>query len=125
MGYYTEYILTMRNFLQNDTNGDYTLAKVSKDVFLDIAKYIYESISYDFLSFEEECCFEGHCKWYEHDEDMCSLSMKFPNILFELTGNGEAPHDLWKTYYLNGCKQHCNAIIKFDTFSLSKLKKIF
>ena len=42
MGYYTEYILTMRNFLQNDSNGDYELARVSKDVFLDIAKYIYE-----------------------------------------------------------------------------------
>lgn len=125
MGYYTEYTLTMRNFLQNDTPGAYTLTKVSKDVFFDIAKYITTHVFEDLLSFEDACCFEGCCKWYEHDKDMCSLSMKFPNILFELAGNGEEPYDSWKAYYLNGCKQYCPATIKFDTFSLSKLKNIF
>ena len=36
-------------------------------------------------------------KWYDHDEDMVKLSLRFPNYAFILEGAGEENGDLWRT----------------------------
>ena len=36
----------------------------------------------------------SYTTWYDHDEDMCLLSSKFPDLLFELSGAGEDCDDL-------------------------------
>ena len=45
---------------------------------------------------------EDYHTWYEHDNDVLALSIKFPTVLFTLTGEGENPGDLWRTYYRKG-----------------------
>ena len=44
----------------------------------------------------------GSCTWYEHDDDMLTLSRAFPDVLFTLEGVGEEHPDIWKTQYKNG-----------------------
>lgn len=56
-------------------------------------------------------------RWYDHDDDMCRLSAKFPDVLFELHGDGENSEDFWITYYLNGQMQYCQGEITYAPFS--------
>lgn len=60
----------------------------------------------------------GFAKWYDHDDDMCALSEKFPTVVLKLHGDGDASDDLWDTYYWNGCFQHCPAMITYEPFCL-------
>lgn len=62
------------------------------------------------------------CKWYEHDEEMLRVSMKFPQVLFTLRGEGEEHGDLWVKYYLAGKTQCSNGVVTFDPFDKDKLK---
>lgn len=52
----------------------------------------------------------------DYNEDMCTLSEKFPTVVFKLHGAGEAGDDLWDTYYWKGRYQHCPAIITYEPF---------
>lgn len=60
-------------------------------------------------------------KW-DHEYDMKQFSIKYPNILFKLIGEGESNDDIWHDYYINGKMQHCKAKIIFDDFDKDKLK---
>ncbi|AYK07744.1 hypothetical protein [Brevibacillus laterosporus] len=62
--------------------------------------------------------------WYVHEADMVQMSLKFPDILFELTGDGEDTDDLWRKYFKNGKIQRCPAIITYDAFDESKLSEV-
>ena len=42
------------------------------------------------------------CKWYDHADDISALSKKYPEVLFELYGEGEEAGDLWKKFFLEG-----------------------
>jgi len=61
------------------------------------------------------------CTWYNHDVDMYCFSMKYPSVLFELSGEGDEASDLWKSYYKNGKTQHCKAELTFPPFDEEKL----
>ena len=61
------------------------------------------------------------CKWYEHEEEVAQFSKIYPDVLFELHGEGEESGDIWKKYFKNGKIQICNAKIIFDEFDESKL----
>lgn len=63
----------------------------------------------------------AYAKWYDSDEDMCLLSSKFPNLLFELAGIGEDSKDLWKAYFVNGAKQNAPGKVIYDEFDPKKL----
>lgn len=62
------------------------------------------------------------CKWYEHEEDMKTLSIRFPGVLFTLSGDGEESGDIWKKYFLDGKMQICKAILTFPEFSARLLQ---
>lgn len=41
-------------------------------------------------------------KWYDHDDDMVTLSANFPETIFKLHGEGEETGDIWDKYYTQG-----------------------
>lgn len=57
-------------------------------------------------------------KWYDHDEDMKKLSKNHPNVLFELSVEG----DIWIKYFKNGKMQEVRGVITFEPFDESKMK---
>jgi hypothetical protein len=87
MGYYTSY--TLKADKQEDEIGSYIESGVRPDL-----KYIFEN------SYDNE--WYGDSRWYEHDAEMCDLSLVFPDVLFTLTGEGEESGDIWRKWYRNG-----------------------
>lgn len=61
-------------------------------------------------------------KWYSHEVDMIGLSLLFPNIVFELHGEGEDNDDVWNKYFKNGKMQICKAKVTFDKYDESELR---
>jgi len=61
-------------------------------------------------------------KWYKWQEDMKELSMLYPDVLFELSGRGEEPDDLWGAYFKGGKAQICKAKITFDKYDEDKME---
>ena len=55
---------------------------------------------------------------------MISISKKFPEVLFTLSGEGEESGDIWMKYFKNGKVQNANTkvTISHDPFDESKLK---
>lgn len=61
------------------------------------------------------------CKWYDHEQDMKTLSKIYPETTFLLEGEGEESGDIWQKYFKNGKMQVCKAEIVFPAFDESKL----
>ena len=59
--------------------------------------------------------------WYDHEEDMKELSKKFPDVVFDLFGDGEESEDRWHKYFKNGRMQYCPCRFEFDPYDESKL----
>jgi hypothetical protein len=101
MGYYTQYAL--ETLQGGDSNIDY-----QKELC-------------DML--DDKTLFDEQTKWYSHDEDMKTFSIKYPKVLFLLHGFGQEDDDKWRAYYYNGeCKDRIEAEIVFKEFDLTKLK---
>lgn len=93
MGYYTDYRLEIT--VDDKENEDKTLDEIELFIKnLDEEKYweLREMID----------GYELNAKWYDYNVDMCYLSYKFPNILFDLYGTGEEYEDVWHATYKNG-----------------------
>jgi hypothetical protein len=71
---------------------------------------------------EEDGSSSGGCKWYDHEEEMRTFSMKYPTVVFLLEGDGEESGDVWRKYFMNGKCQIAQAKLVFDQFDLRKLK---
>jgi hypothetical protein len=52
---------------------------------------------------------------------MIKMSLQFPDLIFQLKGEGEEPEDIWIKYYKNGKVQVCYAKITFDEYDETKL----
>lgn len=61
-------------------------------------------------------------KWYTHEEDLKNFSLKHPNILFILDGEGEENGDMWLLYVKNGKSQRCRAITTYEEFDEKELR---
>ena len=99
MGYYTNYELTI-------LEGDDCITDYKKEIS-DISGYNY--------------CFEDSIKWYDFDIDMKKLSLKHPNTVFKLNGNGEENGDIWVSYYKNGKSHYNKAVIVLDEYNENNL----
>lgn len=104
MGYYTRYTLEIEN-------GDSNI--ISE--FTQSCGAAYYALNDDGSPFEE-------VKWIEHEKDLKEFSLKYPDILFKLKGEGDAVEDIWIKYIKNGKCQPCWGKIIFEPFDESKLK---
>ena len=110
MGYYTIFKLSV-------FNDDFT--ESMKEELNNInSEYFYGDSRIDEL-------LEGDfkAKWYNFEEDMKKLSLKFPNNRFVLEGIGEEDTDRWIAYFVNGKMQYekANITITFGEFNPNKL----
>lgn len=62
-----------------------------------------------------------NAKWYDYDDDMCILSLRFPDVLFRLDGCGEDNSDIWRHYYKGGKAQRDCAKTVYESFDENKL----
>lgn len=106
MGYNTSYNLTLRN------EGDRFYAIVEALKEKEVVGYALD----DFLETYDSV------KWYDHEQDMKEVSKQFPDIIFELHGEGEDTGDIWDKYFKNGKIQVCRAEIVIPPFDESKLE---
>lgn len=97
MGYYTRYRLEYDEKLLPDNEVDNLI-----DIIDELPIHDYSD----------------SCKWYEHEEEMVSISEQFPTILFILSGEGEESGDIWRKYFKNGKVQVAEAKITFDECKL-------
>lgn len=61
-------------------------------------------------------------KWYSWKEHLKEASLKHPDTLITLSGEGEENGDIWQAYAKNGKLQVSKATITFEPFDESKLK---
>ena len=90
MGYCTGYTLTIQS-------GETDLEQV-RTTMKKLSGHSFEVDLYEIRSYEP-------IKWYEHTEDMITLSRDFPGVIFKLSGFGEGMFDetdVWDKYYLDG-----------------------
>ena len=59
--------------------------------------------------------------WYDWDEDMVALSKVYPNIIFELFGEGEETEAIWKAIIYNGKFKITMQKKYYPAINLSKL----
>jgi hypothetical protein len=104
MGYITTYELQV-------LEGDPGLIQQFREE-CDNAEYALQSDGY---------CNES-CKWYDSDDDMRAFSLKHPEALFQLDGDGESSDDKWRQYWRNGKVQDIQAQIVYDEFDETKMK---
>ena len=135
MGYYTNYTLTVDNSqvkdevektkqseieeIQQSNISDELKKRLIKDVEKTYqTSVVTQNDVIDHLTYNP---FNDQCKWYEHTEDMCRVSKKYPNVIFSLYGNGEEDGDMWVEYFMNGKFQVEKAVITYADFDPEKL----
>lgn len=109
MGYYTDYNLSV------SVDNPHTAALIEEE--------IRKMGVFDFVHCDREMS-QSQIKWYDWADDMALLSSKFPDVLFELHGDGEDANDLWDAYFLGGKMQECKAEIVFPPYDKSKLETV-
>lgn len=108
MGYYTRFHLSW--------DGDIDEEELKKALLKHDCYGIYNE------DYEIEINEADSCKWYSYEEDMKELSKEFPDIIFDLYGEGEESGDQWHTYFKNGKMQECPAIVSFEPYDEAKLE---
>ena len=112
IGYYTYYTMNYYSDNPEYTTHEY-MTKVAKRLE-DICGYAIGPDEEDINPFG---CLENEpIKWYDHDEDMLILSKQFPNIWFELYGDGEDSEDRWRTLYHNGKMSYSSVIMTYEKY---------
>lgn len=119
MGYYTSYVMSVSVCTVNEDR-----VTISTHIPDDIRSALIEEI--DKMNVFEDVDVDSTCdaydKWYNHASDMTLLSIRFPNLLFLLHGEGENHDDVWNKYYLNGKEQICPAKITYDPFDFKSME---
>lgn len=116
MGYHTDFCL-FAHPVSDPEIADSILEQLRQR---DVINYALED-GYSFVEDGVEFSSNEPVKWYDHEEDMRSVSEKFPDIHFELHGEGERNDDIWTQHFLGGKSQLCMAEIVIPPFDPSKL----
>ena len=122
MGNYTDYDLTLSVFKEsNHICGHEYNSSFCPECGLkanmtieDLEEHI-KTKEFDFYNFEESC------KWYDAKDDVKEVSKKYPNIIFQLDGDGEESGDIWRIYFLNGKYQNCEIKTTYEPFDVNKV----
>lgn len=105
VGYYTEYNMTVHNVKDEEQ-----LEELHE--LLDDYGILQYALDFGTLYGDEVEFFScGAVKWHEHEEDMKKVSKEFPDMVFQLRGNGDDPEDIWEKYFQNGECETCMAEI--------------
>ena len=127
MGYYTSYQLSMsrdisrKEIVMKEDEIANLIQKIkilrSKDRYGDHpSTWFLEELNQK-LNFETLSCFDENCKWYTCSEDMKLASTLFPDVLFEIRGDGEQTGDMWKAYFKDGKMARYQAKFVFPEFN--------
>lgn len=60
-------------------------------------------------------------RWYQHEQDMLRLSASYPDLVFQLDGQGEDAEDRWRKYFKSGKFQSAKAVITLEPYDPKKL----
>lgn len=101
MGYYTNYTLE----IQAGKMYDAGLMDNIKDALKEISGYTGWYYQHDAISLFE-------AKWYDHKQDMWTLSKRFPDVKFEMHCQGE-DGEQWMIYALGGKVEQCESHVEF------------
>ncbi len=92
--------------------------EVALDVFVPLLPFSeFESLRIDKGAIKSS----GDSRWYEHEEDMRNLSRAYPELVFQLDGQGEDAEDRWRKYFKNGRMQEAKAVITLAPFDEAAL----
>lgn len=110
MGYYTNFTLDCydNHAYSFDISFKTELGKALTAALHEINPYYFED------DFDLKTLSYDSWKWYDHDEDMVKLSIRFPNYTFILEGEGEETGDLWRTIYHDGQLERLNVKIVYE-----------
>lgn len=109
MGYYTDYTLDVYQ-----SQGSFDRDELNRAVM--------EIDGGTFEEWGDLSWYASDQKWYSQRRDMYELSLKFPNLLFRVHGNGEDEDDLWDEYWQDGSYEEQYAEIPpFDPSQMQKL----
>ena len=108
MGYYTWYNLTIHNQTEERKKTISEWARENIGFF----SWIKPKDGEPEGTIEEDLHYESH-KWYNHTNDMLMLSERFPDVFFELEGDGEESDDFWREYYYDGTSEFAMGEIVF------------
>ena len=103
MGYYTQHTLKV-------IEGDPYLITIFREES-DTANY---SLNDDGKCREEST-------WYDSNTDMKNFSIKHPEALFQMDGEGEKSGDIWRQYWKNGKVQNIRAVLTYEPYDPNKL----
>ena len=106
MGYYTDFRLSMWD---KDAN---LIEKSHHPKYKEIST-AFAGLSRDFTTYDFDELTEGiaNWKWYDCEEDIKELGKQFPDVLFELEGEGEDREDWWLFRVLGDNVQRKQAVI--------------
>lgn len=110
MGYYTFFNLKLvspprKSYLEND-----------------IIAELREAVDYAHTALNEDGSGNEACKWYDHENDLCALSRRYPDWRFVLDGDGEDSPDFWIKHFVNGKMQLCQGEVVYPKFDPQKLE---
>lgn len=97
MGYNTKYTISMSGSASSEEKAEILATPICDE--LTVGRFVAGDVD--------------EMKWYEHENDMTALSIKYPHVTFTLEGCGEEAPDLWKKYFLGGHTQRADAKITY------------
>lgn len=62
-------------------------------------------------------------KWFDEEEkELVALSKKYPDVLIQVTGDGEDSDDFWREYIQNGKTGWTPGVISYEPFGQVEMK---
>lgn len=92
MGYNTSYSITI-----TPTKPEVNLVSTYSDIF----RKLEEISGYDMDCSANDWAYIT-ATWYDHEKDMATLSLCYPDYYFDVHGDGDNSDDIWESTWLNG-----------------------